>query len=351
MARKERVRKAIQRKREELDRLPHQIDFTWRMKQKVSEATGISEEELPFSLGNHIFYIDTHQKVNKNEEKGVDYDVFGVGWDIVRSEGYLPVEHPLDSWDKAKTYKFPEPDSPALYRDARNIERAKKEGMFILGCQGWVLFERAWLLRGFENFMMDLVDNPDNAERLLDEITEYQIEVSKNLIKLGVDGIYTGDDYGTQRGLLISRKTWQALIKPRLAKIWKVAKDEGLPVFHHSCGNVLEILEDMIEIGLDVLLPVQPQAMDIRLLQERFGERLSFMGGVSTQKTLPFGSPEEVKQEVKTCIEVLGKRGGYIIAASHEISSDCSIENLRAFLETIRDVNGSEIPLLERLSS
>ncbi|BER93400.1 MAG: hypothetical protein PWP60_793 [Candidatus Atribacteria bacterium] len=349
MAPKERVQKAIQRKKVELDRLPHQIDFTWKMKQKVSKASGLKEQELPFALKNHIFYIDTHQKVRKDETKGVDYDIFGVGWDIVRSEGYLPIEHPLDSWEKVKTYQFPDPKSPVLYRDAQNIERAKEEGMFILGCQGWALFERAWLLRGFENFMMDLADNLDRAEKLLDEITEYQIEVSKNLIKLGVDGIYTGDDYGSQRGLLISKKTWQKLIKPRLAKVWKVAKNEGLPVFHHSCGNVVDILDDMIEIGLNVLLPVQPQAMDIKLLQERFGDRLSFMGGVSTQQTLPFGSPGEVKEEVKNCIEILGERGGYIIAASHEITSDCSIENLRAFLETIRDVNGSEIPLLESL--
>lgn len=351
MTRKERVQKAVRREKGKLDCLPHQIDFTWRMRRKISEVTGVAEGDLPFSLGNHIFYIDTHQKVSKDEEKGLDYDVFGVGWDIVRSEGYLPVEHPIDDWSKMENYCFPDPNSPVLYRDAQSIRRAEKEEMFILGCQGWVLLERAWLLRGFENFMIDLIDNTRKVERLLDEITEYQMEVSRNLIRLGVDGIYTGDDYGSQRGLLIARRIWQTLIKPRLAKIWKVAKDEGLPIFHHSCGNVIEIIEDMVEIGLDVLLPVQPQAMDIRLLQERFGDRLSFMGGISTQRTLPFGTPEEVKQEVKNCVEILGRRGGYIIAASHEISSDCPLKNLRAFLETICEVNQSEIPLLAKLQS
>jgi len=341
---------AIQRKKDELDHLPYQIDLTWRMRRKVSEVTGVAEEELPFFLGNHIFYVDTHQKVRKDEERGRDYDVFGVGWDLVRSEGYLPVEHPLGDWSKAETYRFPDPASPVLYRDASNTERARREGMFVLGCQGWVLLERAWLLRGFENFMVDLVDNPQKIERLLDEITEYQIGVSKHLVQLGVDGIYTGDDYGSQRGLLIAKKAWQKLIKPRLARIWKVAKDEGLPVFHHSCGNVMEIIEDMIEIGLNVLLPVQPQAMDIGLLQERFGERLSFMGGVSTQKTLPFGTPEEVKEEVRNCVRVLGKRGGYIIAPSHEITSDCPLGNFRAFLEGVSEVNQGEVPLLARFA-
>lgn len=350
MTRRARVQWAIARRKDALDRFPHQIDFTWRMRKQVAEMTGVPEEELPFLLDNHIFYIDTHKKVRRDEEKGVDYDLFGVGWDIVRSEGYLPVEHPLDTWSKWEKYHFPDPASPVLYCDAQKIDRARSEGMFILGCQGWVLLERAWLLRGFENFMIDLVDNPKRVERLLDEITEYQIAVAKNLIKLGVDGLYTGDDYGSQRGLLVARKTWQHLIQPRLARIWKVAKDEGLPVFHHSCGNVLEIVEDMIAIGLDVLLPIQPQAMDIRLLAERFGDRLSFMGGISTQKTLPFGTPEEVREEVRTCVEVLGRKGGYIVAASHEISSDCPVENLKALLEAIQELNQSCIPLLQKLT-
>ncbi|MCX7729852.1 MAG: hypothetical protein N2205_01365, partial [Candidatus Caldatribacterium sp.] len=115
MTRRARVQWAIARRKDALDRFPHQIDFTWRMRKQVAEMTGVPEEELPFLLDNHIFYIDTHKKVRRDEEKGVDYDLFGVGWDIVRSEGYLPVEHPLDTWSKWEKYHFPDPASPVLY--------------------------------------------------------------------------------------------------------------------------------------------------------------------------------------------------------------------------------------------
>lgn len=346
MTAKERVKRAVSRL--PADRLPHQIDFTWRMRQKVETHFGISGEDLSVALGNHLRTIDTHQKTAVDRDRGMDFDLFGVGWDLVKSEGYLPVHHPLSDWSMEPAFSFPDPADPVLYRDAETISEASRQEYFILGCQGWVLMERAWLLRGFENYMIDIAADRTALEKLLDRITEYQIEVTSRLIKLGVDGIYTGDDYGTQRGLLLSPTLWRELLKPRLAAIWKCAKQAGLPVFHHTCGNVLAILDDLIEIGLDVLLPVQPQAMDTGLLQQRFGSRLSFMGGLSTQETLPFGTPEQVRNETAYLIDTLGKRYGYIVSASHEIGSDCSMDNLTAFLTELSQRNGSIIPLLSQ---
>ncbi len=346
MKEKERVIAAVARKI--TDRLPHHLDFTWRMREKVQEYFHLSPAEVPTAFGNHLRIVDTHQKATIDRQRGMDYDLFGVGWDLVRSEGYLPTYHPLPDWEGFDTFSFPDPRDPRLYRDMNSLTAQEKEEAFILGSQGWVLMERAWLLRGFENFMMDIVDEREKLEALLDRVTEYQIEVSRSLIEMGVDGIYTGDDYGTQRGCLLAPATWRELIKPRLKRIWAVAKNEGLPVFHHSCGNVLDILDDMVEIGLDVLLPVQPQAMDIHVLADRYKDRLSFMGGVSTQTTLPFGTPTQVREEVRRCMEILGQNGGYIVSASHEIGSDCRMENLLAFLEELHDTNGSTIPLLSK---
>lgn len=222
MTKKERVNHAIHHQKS--DRLPHQIDFTWRMKKEFLNHFQIQEKELPELLGNHFLYIDTHKKVKLDEEKGVDYDVFGVGWDLVKSEGYLPCYHPLTDWKNFNSFQFPDPQNSILYQDFIPLQDWQKKEYFILSTQGWVLMERAWLLRGFENFMIDLIDNRTELERLLDLITDYQIEVLRHLIQLGVDGIYTGDDYGTQRGLLIARKTWQDLLKPRLGRIWNIAK-------------------------------------------------------------------------------------------------------------------------------
>lgn len=345
MNEKERVKAAIARKK--ADRLPHHLDFTWRMGKKVQEYFHLAPSEIPGAFGNHLRIVDTHQKSAVDHERGMDFDLFGVGWDLVRSEGYLPISHPLQDWEGYEHFSFPDPGDPRLYRDMHSLTAQEKEETFILGSQGWVLMERAWLLRGFENFMMDIVDERKKLEDLLDRITEYQVEVSRTLVKMGVDGIYTGDDYGTQRGCLLAPVTWRELIKPRLKRIWAVAKNEGLPVFHHTCGNVFDILADMVEIGLDVLLPVQPQAMNIGVLADRYGDELTFMGGISTQKTLPFGTPEQVREEVRRCMDILGKNGGYIVSASHEIGSDCRMENLLAFLEELHETNGSTIPLLE----
>ena len=125
-----------------------------------------------------------------------------------------------------------------------------------------------------------------------------------------------------------------------MAKIWKVYKDAGLAVFHHTCGDVREIIPDLIEIGLDVLNPIQPQAMPIEELSRNFAKDLSFYGGLSLQRTLPFGTKNDVIREVEKTVNVLGAEGGYIISPAHELTSDIPLENFDAMLETIRKFEG-----------
>ena len=141
----------------------------------------------------------------------------------------------------------------------------------------------------------------------------------------------------------MSPEIWRKFLKKRYKKIWGVYKEKKLPVMHHSCGNIIEIIDDLIEIGLDVLMPIQPEAMDPKELSKKFGKRLSFQGGISTQKTLPFGNPDDVRNEVIDRIKTLGENNGYIIGPSHEITSDCKEENFLELMRTLVDYKNGKL--------
>ena len=141
----------------------------------------------------------------------------------------------------------------------------------------------------------------------------------------------------------MSPEMFRKFFKKRYKKMWEVYKDKNLPIFHHSCGNIIKIISDLIEIGLDVLNPIQPEAMSPDELSKKFGRRLSFFGGISTQKTLPFGTPQDVKNEVINRIKVLGKNNGYIISPSHEVTSDCKDENFIMLIKILEDYKKGKI--------
>ena len=151
---------------------------------------------------------------------------------------------------------------------------------------------------------------------------------------------FMGDDYGTQRGLFWSPATWRRFIKPRLKKLYDLAHDRGYPVMQHSCGSVVQVLPDMIEIGLDVLQPIQVSAagMDPAALKEQFGDRLAFMGAVDAQRVMAFGSPDDVREEVRNRIEILAPGGGYILSTSQGITPEIPVENIRAMLNALKDI-------------
>jgi uroporphyrinogen decarboxylase len=339
--RKERVLNAINKVKQDI--LPTQIDYTPEMKKRIRGFLKITGTLVDEELDNHIKYFLFDDKTTIDKVNGIRYDIWGVGWDTTLTEGYHIRHHPLSESDDLLKYKFPEPKDD-LISDLNRIETGVKKEYFILFDQGWTLFERSWLLRGYENTLTDFYCREKEINYLLDGITDFHIGMAEKIINTRVaDGVYTGDDFGTQRGLMISPETWRKFFKKRYKKIWEIYKKNKLSVFHHSCGNIIAIIPDLIEIGLDVLSPIQPEAMDINLLSEKFGEHLTFFGGISTQKTLPFGSPSDVRKEIIDRIKVLGRNCGYIISPSHEITSDCRTENFLKLLDTFRDYKEGKI--------
>jgi len=338
---KERVLNAINRISQSV--LPTQINYTPEMKEKIKKFLNVEEDQIDKRLDNYIKYLPLNDKTRIDEERGIQYDIWEVCWDQILTEGFHIRYHPLIDSDNIREYKFPEPKDDLL-TTIKEVGEKERNNYFLLSLQDWTLFERAWLLRGYENILMSLCNNEKEINYLLDGITEFHIEVAKKIVKLNiVDGVFTGSDVGTQRGMVMSPETWRKFSKKRYKKIWGIYKEKNLSVFHHSCGNIMEIIPDLIEIGLDVLNPIQPEAMNPEELSKRFGKELTFFGGISTQNTLPFKTPQEVRNEIIDRIRVLGKNDGYIISPSHEVTSDCKPENFLMLVSTIDKYKRGEI--------
>jgi uroporphyrinogen decarboxylase len=196
-------------------------------------------------------------------------------------------------------------------------------------------WEKAYFCRGIENFLGDIVGNPDWAKELLDLIIRKNIVMIENFINAKeIDGVLLGSDWGAQNDLIMSPTCWRNLIKDGEQQEYDLIKKHGKDVFVHSCGDVLKILGDLVEMGLDALNPVQPECMDIHRLKAEYGGKLTYFGAISTQKTLPYGTPEEVVQETERVIRALSAGGGYITSPSQEIQTDVPYENVKALIDT-----------------
>ncbi|MGC8874541.1 MAG: uroporphyrinogen decarboxylase family protein [Chloroflexia bacterium] len=332
---RERVRRALAR--EPVDRLPTQVNVTAAMTERLSKAWGISPEALAKRLGNHLLRLELTFPRRRSSDGRIVYDWWGVGWST-ETEGYWPAHSPLAESKDLDRYLWPDPYDPHLLDDAASQLASDGGQRFALPNFGFCLFERAWTLRGFERFLLDLVDDPEFAEALLERIAEIQLVLARRFLALGVDGGYFGDDYGAQKGLLFSPRLWRKLIKPRLARLFAVFREAGLPVILHSDGDIAAILPDLVEIGLCALNPVQPEVLDLPWLRRTFGHALAFYGGVSSQTVLPHGSPEEVRAAVRACRAALAPEGtGLILAPSHRLTSDIPLENVEALLAAFQE--------------
>ena len=256
---------------------------------------------------------------------------------------YDVVEGPLEqagSVQEVRDLPFPDPTDEARFEDARRyIDRYRGE-YFIIGDVELTMFEMAWHMTGLQKFMTDMAMGEPYIEALLDRTMEFSIAIGRRLVELGVDGIWTGDDFGAQNGMMISPDMWRRLFKPRMAEVFRQfrAVNPDVVVMYHCDGAIAPILDDLIEIGLDVFNPVQPDVPghEPHELKARFGDRLSFWGAIDQQHLLPKGSPDEIDADVKAKIEALGSGGGYMVAPAHILQGDTPVENVEAFIEAVR---------------
>jgi len=199
-------------------------------------------------------------------------------------------------------------------------------------------FEKANSARGIENLLADLCGAPDFARKLHRTIIEKNLVMLANFLHVPeIDGVLLGSDWGSQRGLLMSPEVWDDMIRPGEQAEYDLVHAYGKDVWVHSCGNIEPLIGRLVEMGLDVLNPIQPEAMDIAALKRTYGDRLAFWGGISTQRTLPFGTPDDVRSEARAVRDLMADGGGYILAPAQSIQSDVPPENILALLEVARE--------------
>jgi uroporphyrinogen decarboxylase len=258
-------------------------------------------------------------------------DEFGVTWSTSDVDRGSPIGHALHDPDHTD---FVIPDSRAAGRFEHIGPWCRDNaGHYTIV---WVgdLWERATFMRGMENLLLDVALNPAFVRRLLRGIADHILATMEVLFEhFTFDGIAVSDDYGTQKAMLISPRDWRGLIRPLLAEIYGLAKRHGRTVFHHSCGHIVPIIPDLIELGLDILHPIQPEAMDVLALKREFGKDLAFCGGLRTQDLLPRGTPREVREEVRRLKDELGRGGGYVLEPGITIQADVPLANILAMID------------------
>ncbi len=269
---------------------------------------------------------------------GRQRDAYGGIWRVDRRPWHL--ETPPLAEPSFGDYAFPKPERffrPEWKEQAyKNCE--EHADAFLVGNLGWGLFERSWNLRGFENALADAALEPAFYGEMLDRLTDLYLSFVEYTVELPVDGILFGDDWGDQRGVILGPDRWRELLKPRWKRIYEAVHAAGKVVMSHSCGSVAAIMPDIIEMGMDVLESVQPEAagMNPYELKSAYGERIAFWGCLGSQSTIGRGSPGEIRREVQRLATEMPRGGGYILAPAKPLQPGTPLSNAIAVVEALQ---------------
>jgi uroporphyrinogen decarboxylase len=318
------------------DVVPYDIQFTQPARARMVEHYG--DPDFESTLGNCFTWLRPHPPGARFVEVAPDIweDEFGVQWDRHVDKDIGVVCNRLVTPENVEDFEFPNPDDPARYESFDSVIAAN-EDTAILVSLGFSLFERAWTLAGMENVLMAMAADKTFAHTLLDRILKFNLAIIDHACAHDVDIFRFGDDWGQQRGLLMGPALWREFIKPRFAQMCRRVKARGKCTMLHCCGKVDEIFADLIECGLDIFNPFQPEVMDVFEIKKQHGRDLTFFGGISIQRTLPFGTVRQVKDEVRRLIDRVGESGGYVASPSHDIPRDARAENIAAMIEVLQN--------------
>ena len=250
------------------------------------------------------------------------------------------VEPPLkdaSSQDDINNYDFPDPDAPGRFDAARKDIAEYGDDYFVIGDCELSIFELAWQLTGLEKHLMAMAMQESWLNTLYDRVEHWTTNIALQLVGIGVDALWFGEDLGTQTTTLMSPDMWREQFKPRYERLFEKVKKENpeIIIIMHSDGAVAPLLSDFIEMGVDVYNPVQPNVpgSDPQELKDKYGKNISFFGGIEQQELLPSGDAEKIRQEIKTRCSILGKDGGYLLAPAHIIQADVRPETVKLMIE------------------
>ncbi len=336
------------------DRVPFDFWAVPEVVQHLREALDADDEEVLRLLGVDCRMVKTRYVGSRARElpDGSFICPWGTHRRHVANEFSVYDEYASFPLAEAETaadvlnWEWATPDDWDVSGVREQCQRLNAGGRYHLRYEVGGIFEWAWSLRGFERFLLDLVEKPEVACAIMDRFTDVYIENTRRVIEAAgglLDMVYTYDDVGIQNGLLMSARMWRKYILPRHQRLNAAIRSAGYPVkiIYHSCGAVYPLIGAFVDdMGIDVLNPLQPRAagMDMARIKAEFGDRLSFHGAIDIQHTLPHGTPAEVQAEVRERCALLGQGGGYICTSAHYIQADTPLENIVAMYTTLREV-------------
>lgn len=345
MTKQERVRTAMSRRTP--DRVPKSAGFTPAVQKVFEDKTGATDPAAYFDYDSTGVGFkgpaeapDWSRWYPDGVPEGTSISEYGTAHVPGSFHHFWRLDFPMKRVTSIKEMEeFPWPDFTPSHRHEHleaDVERLHAEGWYVQGRVGHI-WENAWQITSMEKIMVDFIENPDQAAYVLDRITANAEFMARRFAQAGCDGILCGDDIGMQHKLMFHPNLWREWLKPRWARVWRAAREvkPDIQIFYHSDGNIEEVIPDLIEIGLDILNPVQPECMDPAKLKAQYGDRLAFWGCVGTQTTFPFGTPDEMRRTVKDLIETVGKGGGLYLAPTHVLEPDVPWENILAFFEAV----------------
>jgi len=316
--------------------VPWNINLTIPAREKLEQH--FTGRDLDDVLQNHIVVVGDHPTFFTDIGNECVRDIFGVVWDRSLDKDIGNVSGQVLPEPTLEGYEWPDPLDHNFF-DAIPARISKYSDRYRTFGIGFSLYERAWALRGLQPFFMDFIDNPKFVHDLLNTIADWNITQVQEVVKYDIDAVHFGDDWGQQRGLQMGPRHWREFIYPALKRMYAAVRDAGKKVFIHSCGDVDELFDDLVGIGLNVFNPFQPEVMDTAALIQQYHGRLAFYGGMSTQKTLPYGTTDDVRRETRRLLE-LGRAGGYIYSPAHDTPKDVPLENMLAFIEEVQSQPG-----------
>ena len=299
----------------------------------------------PEFLGNSERFAKYHKQAGE-DGFGIDSE-WGMGHKAGSVAHFTQMISPLtNAGSITEIMEYPLPDPNKDYDWApieEKVRQIKNNDLIAVAPMEFTIFEISWYIRGMEQFMMDLLTEPELAEALLDRICAIRCETAYRYAMAGCDVLRLGDDVSTQLDMMISPAQYRHFIKPRLKKVIETAKSikPDIIIFYHGDGNLQSIIPDLIEVGVEILNPVQPECMDPIEIKKLYGDKLSFWGTLGTQTTMPFGTAEEVRAVCKEMIEKVGRGGGLFLAPTHLLEPEVPFENIEAFIGVVTEYNKS----------
>ena len=357
---KERVKRALLR-----EGLPDQVPLQFDLCRSLCDAFGkkygipvhyttsyyedvtyrISANDLRIAMGSDCVVVGASLPIGYSHPEDVNGCIINE-FGMVMRQGTIymevikyPMAHVKTAQD-VEDFEFPDPLAEGRYDDAESYIKKYKDEYFTIGDMELTMYDMMQQLVGTEKLLMDMALGLEYIEPLMEKTKDFALAVGKKLISMGVDGIWCGDDFGAQNGMIISPKMWRNYFKERYRQVYSELKavNPDVIIMQHCDGAVAPILSDWIDVGMEVFNPVQPNVPghEPDELKSKFGDRMSFWGAIDQQELLPKGSAEEIHTGVKRMIRILGEGGGYMCAPAHVIQSDTSMKNVEAFISAVK---------------